>query len=246
MRFSNFEVTKREILISISIISILLILGTILSEKIEKSIFDKNEKYDKAVKIENQELFEYSMKTGVGNAFVYGELKAKNTVTYPGIDGEYMKIEKVKEIYTMHTRQVSHTRTINGHTTTYYTTEVYWTWDFSNKESRTCKEISFLNHVFESKKIRIPECIHIETIYESNRVRYQYYATESNLKGTIFTKLSENTISDDSDFYKNKNIKETIEKIESNFPLSAFWMFWIIMMILIVYVFLYADNKWLR
>lgn len=54
------------------------------------------------------------MRTNAGNAFVYGDLKAVDTVTYPEIGGEYIYIEKVKERYTMHTRQVAHTTTMNG------------------------------------------------------------------------------------------------------------------------------------
>ena len=53
-------------------------------------------------------MFQYGMDTNVGNAFVYGDLKAVDTVTYPEISGEYMYVEKVKERYTKHTRRVAH------------------------------------------------------------------------------------------------------------------------------------------
>lgn len=62
----------------------------------------KNEKYNKAVKIEDQELFEYGMRTDIGNAFVYGNLEAVDTVTYPEIGGKYMYVRKVEEHYTRH------------------------------------------------------------------------------------------------------------------------------------------------
>lgn len=41
-------------------------------------------------------MFQYGMDTNVGNAFVYGDLKAVDTVTYPEIGGEYMYVEKLK------------------------------------------------------------------------------------------------------------------------------------------------------
>ena len=110
--FGNFEITKREMLASISIIAIMLLIGLLIAGKISDYQLDKNERYNKAVKIETQELFEYGMRTNVGNAFVYGDLEAVDTVTYPEIGGEYMYIEKVKEKYTMHTRQVAHTTTV--------------------------------------------------------------------------------------------------------------------------------------
>ena len=101
--FGDFEITKREILASISIIAVMILIGILISGKISECQMDKNEKYNKAVKIESQEMFRYGMDTNVGNAFVYGDLKAVDTVTYPEIGGEYMYVEKVKERYTMHT-----------------------------------------------------------------------------------------------------------------------------------------------
>lgn len=123
----NFKITKREVIASISIIAIMLLIGVLISGKISDWMMDKNAEYNKAVKIESFDLFEYSMRTDVGNAFVYGDLLAVDTVTYPEIGGSYMYVEKVKERYTKHTRQVAHTRTVNGKTQTYYTTETYWT-----------------------------------------------------------------------------------------------------------------------
>ena len=105
--FGDFEITKREILASVSIIAIMLLIGVIISGKISESQLDANEKYNKATKIDTLDLFEYGMRTNIGNAFVYGTLEAVDTVTYPEIDGVYMYVEKVKEKYTKHTRTVS-------------------------------------------------------------------------------------------------------------------------------------------
>lgn len=107
--FGDFKITKREILASIFIIAVMILFGILISSKISEHQMDKNEIYNKAVKIESQEMFQYGMDTNVGNAFVYGELKAVDTVTYPEIGGEYMYVEKVKERYTMHTRTVTYT-----------------------------------------------------------------------------------------------------------------------------------------
>ena len=103
----DIEITKREVLASISIIAILLLIGVLISSKISEHQMDKNEIYNKAVKIKESDIFEYGMRTNVGNAFVNGNLKAVDTVTYPEIDGNYMYVEKAKERYTMHTRTVT-------------------------------------------------------------------------------------------------------------------------------------------
>lgn len=66
------EITKREVLVSISIIAILLLTGFFISGKISQYEMDQNEVYNKAIQIDTQEMFEYGMRTDVGNAFVYG------------------------------------------------------------------------------------------------------------------------------------------------------------------------------
>lgn len=244
--FDGFTITKREIIASISIIAVMLLIGVLISSKISEHQMDKNEVYNKAVKIEDDELFQYGMNTNVGNAFVYGDLEAVDTVTYPEIGGEYMYVEKIKERYTMHTRQVAHTRTVNGKTQTYYTTETYWTWDYAGSEDKICKEISFLGHTFSSNKINLPSEEYIDTIYESSHIRYKYYGVSTKHTGTIFTDLRDKTISDNTRFYKNMTIDETVECLESGGGLIIFWIVWIILIGLCVFGFYYIDNRWLE
>lgn len=235
--FGDFEITKREILASVSIIAVLLLIGFIISGKISDHLMDKNEKYNKAVKIEDQELFEYGMRTDIGNAFVYGNLEAVDTVTYPEIGGKYMYVRKVEEHYTMHTRQVAHT---------YYTTEVYWSWDYVGSEDKACEEVSFLKHIFSSKKIQFPDDDYIDTLKESSHVRFKYYGVGLKYTGTIFTELKNKTIKNNSPFYENMTIDETVEHLESDFALWLFWIFWIILIGACVYGFYYLDNEWLE
>lgn len=246
--FGDFEITKREIIASISIAAIMLLFGFMISGKISEKVLDRNEVYNKAVKIESTDMFEYGMRTNVGNAFVYGNLEAVDTVTYPEIGGEYMYVEKVKERYTMHTRQVAHTRTVNGKTQTYYTTETYWTWDRVGSEDKKCKEIIFCGSKFNSNKIDIPGSSYIDTIKESSHVRYKYYGTSTKFTGTIFTDLRDNTIPDGTEFHRDMNLEETVEmKISSGIGLQIlFWILWIALIGLCVYGFYYIDNRWLE
>lgn len=140
--FGEFEITKREILASISIIAVLLLIGFVISGKISNYILDRNEKYNKAVKIEDSGLFEYGMRTNIGDAFIYG-------------------------------------------------------------------------------------------------VNTQY-------TGTIFTELRDKTISDNSPFYEDSTIDETIDYLETGFELWMFWVIWIIVIGLCVFGFYYIDNEWLE
>ena len=168
--FGDFEITKREIIASICIIAVMILFGVLISEKISEYHMDANEKYNKAVKIESTDLFQYGMDTNVGNAFVYGDLVAVDTVTYPEINGEYMYVKKVKERYTMHTRTVTY-KDASGKTKT--RTETYWSWDYACSEDKQCNEVTFCGITFNSEKFNIPDSSHIDTIKKSSHVRYK-------------------------------------------------------------------------
>lgn len=242
--FECFEITKRELLASVSIIAIMLLIGVLISGKISEAQLDANEKYNKAIKIDTLDLFEYGMRTNIGNAFVYGDLEAVDTVSYPDIDGSYMYIEKIKEKYTKHTRTVSDYdddgNRIGEHT------EVYWTWDIVNRESLKCEEVSFLGHVFTSDKIDIPGGHYINTIKESSKIRYKYYGVDTSFVGTIFTDLRFDTITDNTPFYVNMTIEQAVKHLETGSYVIFFWIFWIILTGFCVYGFYYADNNWLE
>lgn len=160
---SDLTITKREILLSIAIVCIMLLLGFVIAGSINTSLQVN----------EDKDLFEYGMRTSIGNAFVYGELKAVDPVGYEGVDGDYSYIKKVKEKYTKHTRVVTKTRTVNGKTQTYTDTETYWTWDeVAHWEQRSTK-ITFLDVEFDYGEISFPSSGHITTIKET--VRYDMF-----------------------------------------------------------------------
>lgn len=241
--FGDFEITKREILASISIITILLLIGVLISSKISGWQDERNEIYNKAVKIESTDLFQYGMNTNIGNAFVYGDLKSVDTVTYPEIGGEYMYVEKVEEHYNIHTRTYT-TTDGKGYTQTH--TQVYWSWDYAGEEKKKCKEISFCGITFKSKKISLPSPKYIDTIKESSHVRYKYYGIGTKFTGTIFTTLKDKTISNESEFYDGTNISETVDSLESMNWVIIFWIGWIILIVAVVFGFYYLDNNWLE
>lgn len=100
------EITKREIMASIAIIAVMMTAGFVISGKITEHQIEKNAKYQKAVHIEDKDLFEYGMRTNVGNAFVYGDIKPVDTVTYEEIGDEYLYVEKIEERKERHEREV--------------------------------------------------------------------------------------------------------------------------------------------
>ena len=244
--FGEFTITKREILLSIAIIAVLLALGLWISEDITEWQMDKNAVYEQALRVDSTDIFEYGMRTNVGNAFVYGDLRAVDTVTFPEIGGEYMTVQKITERYTRHTRTVTKTRTVNGKTQTYTETEVYWTWDEIDRETKRNERMTFLGVEFERGKIDIPHLSYIDTIKESSEIRYKYYGTGTEFVGTIYTDLRDGTISDGSEFYEGRTIEQALEHLKVPVGTIGFWIFWVLLMCGAVFGFFYVDNKWLE
>lgn len=247
--FGDIEITTREILASISIIAVMILIGTVISGKISEKQIDANEIYNKAIRIDSADLFQYGMETNVGNAFIYGDLEAVDTVSYPDIDGEYMYLEKVKERYEKHKKRIED----DDGNVTYKT---YYQWDTDSRESIHSNEISFLGITFPYGKIAIPSEKYIDTVKsdrewswqsdEMVKVRHVYYGVDTKYAGTVFTNLRDGTISDSTQFYADRTIDETVEHLKNSGGTVLFWVFWIIFICVCVIGFYYLDNKWLE
>lgn len=241
------EITKREIFFSVVIVCLMLIVGFIISDKINDSVMEQHQKYNTALQInEDTDLFQYGMRTNVGNAFVYGDLVAVDPVSYPEIGGLYGSVTRVTERYTMHTRIVTKTRTTaDGKTETYTEIEEYWTWDEIDRDRIHASTIAFLGVEFPYGTIDGFYESHITTIRTGYHLRDQYYGSKTSYTGTLFTVLQDGTISQPH-FYNNSTIDETIKHLESGFEVVLFWILWIIFICGAVYGFYYLDNKWLE
>lgn len=247
------EITKREIIASIAIIAVMLTIGFIISGKITEHQIEQNAEYQKAVHIEDKELFEYSMRTNVGNAFVYGDIKPVDTVTYEEIGGEYLYVEKIEERYERHEKWVTE-KDSNGKE--HEKKKVWYEWETENRESKHAKEIEFLGLKFDYGKISLPAEEYIDTIKWSRvyswqsseyvKVRFKYYGVPTEHTGTIYTHLSEKTISDNSPFYEDCTIDEALDKCTSGTGNVIFWIVWILLICGCVYGFYYAENRWLE
>ena len=224
----------------------MLLFGFLIADAINDSVMEKHQEYNTALQINaDKELFEYGMRTNIGNAFVYGELKAVDPVVYEEVEGQYSYIKKVKEKYTKHTRVVTKTRTVNGKTQTYTEIETYWTWDEVDKWSKCSTKITFVDVEFDYGTIDFPSSSHIKTIKESSKIRYVYYGAPAQCTGTLYTELKDGTINSAS-FHQNSTIEETIESLESNWELVLFWIGWVLLTGGAVVGFYYIDNRWLE
>lgn len=236
-------VTRREILISVVIVLVLLTIGSFFSGKIQDWELERAQEYNTASKIDNKELFEYGMRTNIGNAFVYGTVQTVDPVTYDAIGGEYSYVKRVYEEYRMHTRIVTKTRTVNGKMETYTDTEVYWTWDEIKSSSIHANYITFLDVQFEYGKIPAPSAQHIDTQSAGYYKRYVYYGSPVEFSGTAYCNLKDNNM-DVNEFYYGSSIEESFNMATANGANIGFWIIWVIMTAFLVYAFVIRENEW--
>lgn len=213
------------------------IIGFYISGEIRLNLLEKYQEYDTAVQIDSEDIFRYGMETDIGKAFVYGNLKTIDPVTFSEIGGEYIYIKKEEQEYTKHVRTVEDE---DGNDEE----EEYWTWDTMRTETRHATKIMFLNVEFSYNDIPVQTNNQIATLKTGDNKRNVYYGNVSELQGTIYTTLKNNTISDTS-FYENQTISHTIENLESGYQLWIFWIIWILLTAGAVVGFYYLENRWL-
>lgn len=246
---NNMEITKREILFSVIIIFIMLVIGVCLDSKIQDSKQEELSEYYRAVKIENQEMFQYALDTSAGNALVYGEITAVDPVGFNGYDGEYYYIEKVYEHYTRHTRTVTSTDS-KGKTKT--RVEVYYTWDVVDRETKKSKSFNIYGSNFENPINGLPYQKSGNFRIDSDD-RYHFVYVPDNFIGTMETKIGKDEIysfygESDIRFYYNQSPNEVISDMENslNSFQITFWIGWILLTSGCVALFCYFDNRWLE
>lgn len=247
------EITKREIIVSIAIVAVMMIIGFPISDKITDSQNDRNAEYQKAVHIEDSDLFQYGMETNIGNAFVYGDIEPVDTVTFEEIGGEYLCVEKIEERYERHEKWET-VKDDEGNE--HEEKKVWYEWETEDREEKHVEEIKFCGIAFPFGKIVLTEEKYIDTIkgdkvwsWESDeyvKVRFRYYGIPTNHTGTIYTRLANKTISDGSRFYKDCTIEQALEICTAGTGIASFWIGWVLFTAACVVGFCYMDNRWLE
>lgn len=241
----RFEITGREILFSTIILCIMIGIGVWIQNPILSSMYRESLEVASSVVVDDPERFGYIGRTEVGNFIADGTLSAVDPVSIPDIEGQYMKIEKIKKKYTRHTRTVV-TSDGKGHTHT--RTEVYWSWDVVKREYFKSDSLFFLGKEFSTDSIYYNMyCSHNKTIYEDPHLKYEYYTHPVSVDGAMLGSC-ENRWYTNLEFRKGQTAKEIIERAEGRIQSgpTVFWIMWIIISVAILFLFFYAENDWLE
>lgn len=227
---------KNKLLIAVIffIVFIMIILGISFSNSLKENHQKNLKKYTTALQINNEKDFNEAINKN-NNTYIlaYGTVEAVDPISYSDIPGEYMYIKRKKQKYTMHTRKVRHSNGSKNNKTVYYTTEIYHKWDTISEENKHCNSISFLGQIYDYDYISNNNYGHLATIDKENDIRYEYYGTDKNFKGTMFAYIKDHEIKDMT-FYNDKDINTILSEQKNNAYIYLFWFCWIIFSSIII------------
>ncbi len=259
----EFEITLREALVSIAIFLILSGVGYFIYGSIDNTSTIK--KYEAAQIVnDDKQVMDYLINTEYGNMLVYSTFKTnnENAVSFDELNGSYSYIAKVKEEYNRHTRNVCTTDS-KGKSKCH--TEVYYSWDYEDKEEKQANNIDFLGHQFNGhdliRKInedRLPlsEEVYKGTykeiknnyVYMDNKTRYYYNFIPAEFKATVFLDTRKDDPLNQYELYYENNPEQVIESIQSRslFIMALFIVVWLIVIGFAIYGYVYLDNNYLE
>lgn len=231
-------ITKREVLFSVIIVSVLLSVGVFIHFAISQCIDDGVSEYNTSLHIDNdKELYAYALRTSVGDTLAYGTITAKDPVNMDGVGGKYASVRRVAEKYTMHTRIVKVGKSCQ--------TIIYYTWDYAGEDNKSCETLMFLGQPIPYSEIKLPDGEHIDTVYQTGTFRYVYYGQATKYTGCVFANLTDKKISD-AIFHNEQTLDETLEGKHSAWPLVLFWSLYGVFIAGVLVVFFIIDNRWLE
>lgn len=239
---TDFEITKREVIVSVIFLLIMLIVGYQIAGYVRHRQDDRNAKYYQSIHVSDSTKFNYALKTNAGNTLAYGTVSAVGSVTQEGI-GDYMTIDRHYEEYRMHTRLVC---TGSGKNRSCHT-QVYWTWDHIRTDYFGVSQVDFLGHRFlYSEFPKLPRPTHVGMHKISGHKRYVYYARPLSYTGTMYAYLDDRSLKGDKEFRDKLRLEDSVDEFVSKYDVPIFWIIFIVILLIIIAVFMYADNDWLN
>jgi hypothetical protein len=212
------EISETEMWIGGIVLLVAIALAVFFNPFFKAGMLDDLKVFQEALKNENNPgLFDYEVKTNVGNILAYGKAESIEPVGIPELVEKYSIVEREIERYTRHTRQVCASRNKKGDCTA-YRTEVYYTWDSAGSNRVTCNSFKFLEKEFTSIQIAFPipenvqlskdtvtpeyqDRIHSGYIYEKNKffasvgdIRWHYKYLPKEFNTSILFRFSDNKI----------------------------------------------------
>lgn len=269
----EFEITKREVLVSVAIFFLMLAIGFLISQNIASSIDEKNEVYNKALKIDNIDTYNYAKTTNVGNSFTIYVLDADEPQSVPELTGEYLYIQRVYEEEHEKEREVEVDEYYtdsegNRKTRKVKKKEKYWEWDTMSRDTYVSSTVTINGEQFPYSRISglgsHTENLNEDTVTSeySDRLgwssmylkrgshkRWSFYVIPTHSEGSMYVDLGNSTIrSDKIKLHQGTSPSDLYNQYLSSptAVLVVFWLVWIILTGALIYGYCYFENDYLE
>ena len=211
-------VTLREAIFSVTIASVLLFAGFMISARIEHGVNQRNLRYRQAASVSTPEGFSLAMRTDVGDAFVEADFRALDTVSHDKLGGEWL-----------------------------WLTEVYWTWDTYKVEKRHSKRVSYIGEEFPYEKFDYSWVGRkFKTVDNGFMLRIEFTYLPTRFRASAFTSLSKGTVTNGTGLRQGMSIDKLYEACTKSYAVGVFWTFWIMLIVGAVVGFVVLDNRWIE
>lgn len=201
------------------------------------------QKYNTAVRVEDNDKFNYAVDSKQGRIISSGSFRAKDTVKFENFDGEYMKIARILEEYRPHTYTTCDSK---GKCRTH----TYYSWDEVTRETKNSSTVIFRDRDYNSSKFNFSAFEHeaekkeIPVGFWERKKRYVFRVINKELSGSFYTETNENGLNDNI-LVHNESLDELLESIRQG-TLTAEIISWSILLLVsaaIVYVCYYFVMK---
>ena len=204
------------------------------------------QKYNTAIRVEDDDKFNYAVDSKQGRIISSGEFKTKDPVKFENFDGEYMKIIRILEEYRPHTYV-----TCNGKGKCQ--THTYYSWDEVSRETKNSNTIIFRDREYSSSKFNFSAFEHeaekkeIPTKFLERKKRYVFRVINKELSGSFYTETNENGLNDNI-LVHNESLDELLESIRQG-VLTTEIISWLVLLVVVTsisgvcYYFVMADGK---
>lgn len=204
------------------------------------------QKYNTAVRVEDNNKFNYAVDSKQGRIISSGEFKTKDSVKFENFDGEYMKIIRILEEYRPHTYTTCDSK---GKCRTH----TYYSWDEVSRETKKSNAVIFRDRDYSSSKFNFSTFEHesekkeIPVGFWERKKRYVFRVIDKELSGSFYAETNENGLNDNI-LVHNKSLDELLESIRQG-TLTAEIISWLVFLVVVTsisgvcYYFVMADGK---
>lgn len=265
----DMRVTKREVLVSVIILLLMLAIGFLISQDISSNIEEQNEVYHKALKIEDMNTYNYAKTIGVGECFATYTLDADTPQSVEELTGEYLYIERIYEEEHQKTRVVEEEYTdSDGNKKTRTKTETYWEWDIMSRDYYESPTVTINGESVDTDRIvglsSRTESLDSSTVASNyqdrlglsstylkvgSHRRWSFRVIPLHSEGSMYVDLGDGIIrSKKISLHPDIAVQDLYDSYVSSSKagIIIFWIVWIIFTGGIIFAYCYFDNDYLE